>query len=338
MKVKLRWFVTGNLSVIDEADDILNAHTTVLELKGLIQGRFGFPPKELALIQKHLLDNHITMGELGITSSDSDVVLTTHVIRAQAKLEKRNSIAGDIAPAVEEEEGDDDDLQEFTHDDYILAMRMLGRDVPVTGDRLKQVRENAPRSRPTFVPSAAAPPPPPPSDAPDNTVAPAAEEYHPRNTEVHRIFRDMRHGMRMENVDKTFQLEYPGVEEPFSYWDMRLPENERYQGRCSLNEVCFELFFFGEFKHIKDHDKFCALVQRVLEVKAGVRARLPLPIREAGCMYPLVAVPVIMTEMEGNILGGLLFEEFGTATGLSHSSHKEDAGAVAGKPSACGQQ
>ncbi|CUG94311.1 Hypothetical protein, putative [Bodo saltans] len=293
MKVKLRWFVTGNLSVIDEADDILNAHTTVLELKGLIQGRFGFPPKELALIQKHLLDNHITMGELGITSSDSDVVLTTHVIRAQAKLEKRNSIAGDIAPAVEEEEGDDDDLQEFTHDDYILAMRMLGRDVPVTGDRLKQVRENAPRSRPTFVPSAAAPPPPPPSDAPDNTVAPA-EEYHPRNTEVHRIFRDMRHGMRMENVDKTFQLEYPGVEEPFSYWD--------------------------------------------IEVKAGVRARLPLPIREAGCMYPLVAVPVIMTEMEGNILGGLLFEEFGTATGLSHSSHKEDAGAVAGKPSACGQQ
>jgi hypothetical protein len=333
MKVKLRWFVTGNLSVIDEADDILNAHTTVLELKGLIQGRFGFPPKELALINKHLLDNHITMGELGITSSDSDTVLTAHVIRAQAKLEKRNSIAG-AEPEPEEDEADDDDLQEFTHDDYILAMRMLGRDIPVTGDRLKQVRENAPRSRPTFVASAAAPAPP--SVAVEGAAQ--AEEYHPRNTEVHRIFRDMRHGMRMENVDKTFQLEYPGVDEPFSYWDMRLPEKESYQGRCSLNEVCFELFFFGEFKHIKDEAKFCALVQRLLEVKAGVKARLPLPIREAGCMYPLVAVPVIMTEMEGTILGGLLFEEFGTATGLSHSSHKEDAGAVAGKPSACGQQ
>lgn len=329
MRVKLRWFVTGNLSEIDEADDILNAQTTILELKGLIQGRFGFPPKELALISKHLLDNHTTLGEVGVTSSDSDTVLTAHVIRSQAKLEKRNSIGGQsVEPEVEEP--DDDDLQEFTHDDYILAMRMLGRDVPVTGDRLKQVRENAPRSRPTFVPSVSA--------APRETEAALSGDYNPRNTEVHRIFRDMRHGMRKENVDKTFQIEYPGVEEPFSYWDMRLPEDGRHQGQCSLNEVCFELFFFGEFKHIKDHEKFCALVQRVLEVKGGVRARMPLPIREAGCMYPLVAVPVIMTEMEGSMLGGLLFEEFGTAAGLSYQSHGEDAGDVAGKPSACGQQ
>jgi hypothetical protein len=326
MKVKLRWFVTGNLSEIDEADDLLNPNTTILELKGLIQGRFGFPPKELAVIYKHLLDNHITLGEIGIMSSDSDIVLTSHVVRPQAKLEKGNSIDGQPTEA---EEDDEDDLQEFTHDDFILAMRMLGRDVPVTGDRLKQVRENAPRSRPTFVPSAQ-------PAAPSETVP--GDEYNPRNTEVHRIFRDMRHGMRKEGVDKEFQIEYPGAEEPFAYWDMRLPEDERHQGRCTLNEVCFELFFFGEFKYIKDHDKFCALVQRLLEVKAGVKARTPLPIREAGCMYPLVAIPVIMTDMEGNMLGSLLFEEFGTAEGLSHQSYKQDGNAVAGKASACGQQ
>lgn len=331
MIVKLRWFMTGNVTEMDEADDLLNPSTTVLELKGLIQVRFGFPPKELAIIHKHLLDNHTTLRDVGITSSSSDVVLTAHVVRSSAGLEKRNVIDGNVAD--EDDDAHDDGLQEFSHDDFILAMRMLGKDVPVSGERLQQVREQAPRSRPAFLNTNSSA-----SSAAIAEGAPAAAsgEYHPRNTEVHKIFRDFRYSLRKEGAEKEFQVEYPGAE-PFQYWDMRLPEDEKHQSLCSLNEVAFELFFFGEFTLIGDHQKFLALVRRVLEVKAGVLAKTPLPIREAGCMYPLVAVPVVMTEMEGMNLGALLFDEFGTAVPSSRA--QQDGEAVAGKPSGgCGQQ
>jgi hypothetical protein len=233
-------------------------------------------------------------------------------------LEKANSLGDD-------DEGNDDDLQEFSHDDFILAMKMLGKDVPVSDERIAQVRMQAPRSRPAFL----------------NTPAPTAAEpvaeggYNPRSTEVHRIFREFRHGMRKENAEKEFCIEYPGVQDAFQYWDMRLPEDDKHQGACTLNEVCFELFFFGEFTMVTDHSKFFALTRRMLEVKAGVNARTPLPMREAGCMYPLIAVPVVMTEMEGMNLGLLLFDDFGTA--LPSGRVSDDSG-VAGKPSACGQQ
>lgn len=325
MIVKLKWFMTGNMTEMDEADDLLNPNTTILEVKGLIQVRFGFLPKEIALIYKHLLDNHVTLGEIGITSSASDIVLTAHVIRSQAGLEKKNALDG------EEEEVGDDDLQEFTHDDFILAMKMLGKDVPVSGDRIQQVRENAPRSRPAFLNATQ-------QQRMQEEAAPSANPtgYNPRNTEVHKIFQDFRYGMRKENVDKEFSVEYPGIPEPFQYWDMRLPEDDRHQSLCTLNEVCFELFYFGEFTVIKDQEKFLTLIRRVLEVKAGVNARTPLPCREAGCMYPLVAIPVVMTEMEGMMLGNLLLEDFGSALPATRAS--EQGAGVAGRGSACAPQ
>jgi len=330
MLVKIKWFMTGNFTEINEADDLLNPNTSILELKGLIQIRFGFPAKELVLIHNHLLDNYMTLGQVGFTlGADAGIVLTAHVVRQEASLEKKNAIDGQEE---EEDDIDDDSLQEFSHDDFIMAMKMLGKDVPVSNDRLQQVRDNAPRSRPTFLNSQQ-------SAAPSTSAGPTDGSYNPRNTQVHKIFQDYRYGMRKDGADVHYKIEYPGIPEPYQYWDMRLPEDEAHQDRvCSVNEVCFELFFFGEFTVIKDTDKFLALIRRMLEVECGVQAKTPLPMREAGCMYPLIAVPVVMTEMEGMIMGERVFDDFGTALPSTKASSAEDGTKVAGKGSACAQQ
>jgi hypothetical protein len=154
---------------------------------------------------------------------------------------------------------------------------------------------------------------------------------------VHRIFEEFRYGLRKDGADVKFQVIYPGVRDPFQYWDMRLPEDDTHQdSMCSVNEVCFELFFFGEFKMIRDHEAFKALVARVLELNGGIKARLPLPIREAGCMYPLIAVPIVITELEGMELGAMLFDDFGTA--LPASKVSEKGSVAAGSSKGCGQQ
>ncbi|KAG5492992.1 hypothetical protein JKF63_01573 [Porcisia hertigi] len=312
MRVTLKWFLTGKCSVMEDSDAILSPDTTIAELKGLIQIRFGFSSKELLLMLDGLLENTTTLRSLGITGQQLDPMLTAHVVR-ESELENNNLDQNNPAKG-------DDGLQEFSHADYILAMKMLGRDVPVPNDRLVAMRLNAPRQRPAFLDARLEgedgttdldPPHQPPPGMPGLTGR-VVGIYDPKQTEVHRIFSRVGHGPRRAGIDREFAIHCPGVDEPFPLWDVRTPDPfSHVDGRCSPGEVCLELFYFGEFNVVKDQAAFLLLVQQSLQSKAGVRLRTPLPLREAGCMYPLIAVPIVLHEMDARELGDIIFEDFG---------------------------
>ncbi|KPI88909.1 hypothetical protein ABL78_1954 [Leptomonas seymouri] len=329
MKVHIKWFLTGKETVIEDSDDILSPSTTVAELKGLIQIRFGFSSKELLLLLDHLLENCVTLRSVGITGSPSDPMLTAHVVR-ESELEASNFNQDDTTH--------DDDLQEFSHADFILAMKMLGKEVNVSDDRLLAMRLNAPRKRPAFLNApregeeaemAASEMLQPPAGMPGLSGKVAV--YNPTKTEVYKILSNVQHGPRRLGVDSEYAIAYPGVAEPFPFWDMRIPNIFNHlEQRCSPGEVCVELFYFGEFAAVKDPVSFLALVRQSLESKAGVRLSIPLPLREAGCMYPLIACPIILDDMDAMVLGEVLFEDFGKADASRPIMNKNDDAAAAG--------
>lgn len=335
MKVQVKWFLTGKISSFEEADDILGPQTSIAELKGLIQIRFGFHVSEIVLIKDHLLENDSTLEKIGLVGSPKDPILTAHVIR-ESELEPSN-IKSETS------------IEEYSHTDFILAMKMLGKPVPITDERLLAMRMNAPRQRPSFLnvperhmahrgsggirqagdnssfslqrpdfhpmPGSKAASSPSPStqevsqnrnDGEDSSL-----RYNPRATQVYKIFENVLYGLRREGVDEEFQLPYPGMD-PLSFWDARVPDPSlQYERECEANEICLELFYFGEFKAVKDHQKLIALVHQTIDSKAGVRVRVPCRLREAGCMYPLIAVPIVLSEVDALVLGDRFFEDFG---------------------------
>lgn len=326
MIVKVKWFLTGKVTVFDEANDILNKKTTIAEVKGLIQIRFGFNVSEIVLIKDHLVENDISLGSLGIVGSDDDPILTAHVIR-ESELEPSNT--------------GESSIDEFSHSDFILAMRMIGKPVPISDERLVAMRVNAPRQRPSFL-NVSASGRHPDSDrnllpsssidrfhrgsvdssspeGPANRSRPSTEKvghpvaprHDPSKSTAYHIFDNVLYGLRKEGVDETFQLPYPGID-PLPFWDLRIPDMRyNYESECEVNELCLELFYYGEFKAITNKQKLIALVHQVIDSKAGVRVRTPFPIREAGCMYPLIAIPIVVSEMDAMVLGDRFFEHFG---------------------------
>lgn len=338
MKVQLKWLLTGKDSVIEDVDAILSPETTIAELKGLIQIRYGFSAKELLLVQKHLLENNVTLKSVGIVGGPADPVLTAHVVR-ESELEASNFDQDDRSK--------DDDLQEFSHADFMLAMKMLGKKVPVSDDRLMAMRLNAPRQRPAFLDAQRVN-----DDASvgaDGSAGPPAgmpgvfggtiETYNPKNTEIYQIVLRVRYGARRVGVDEKFGITYPGIKEPFPFWDMRTPDPFTDANHlCSPGEVCLELFYFGEFEALKNHETFLTLVQHTIESKAGVRLRMPGGIREAGCMYPLIACQIILHEMDAMELGQTFFEDFGKTKSAVPSVGPSDGTAVAGSGGGCAPQ
>lgn len=336
MKVQVKWFLTGKISSFDEADDILGPQTTIAELKGLIQIRFGFHVSEIVLIKEHLLENEVTLESMGLVGSAADPILTAHVIR-ESDLEPSNA-------------NSESSIEEYSHTDFIMAMKMLGKPVPISDDRLLAMRVNAPRQRPSFLniperytknmgvisgqgvdnlPFSSQRPYFHPistskaesalnSSTTTEEASPSGDHngnvalrYNPRETQVYHIFEKVLYGMRKEEVDEEFQLPYPGMD-PLSFWDARIPDPSlQYERYCEVNEICLELFYFGEFKAVKDHQKLIALVNQTIDSKVGVRVRVPCWIREAGCMYPLIAVPIVLSEMDAMVLGDRFFEDFG---------------------------
>ncbi|KAG5477912.1 hypothetical protein LSCM4_05304 [Leishmania orientalis] len=330
MKVTLKWFLTGTSSVMEDSDAILSPDTTMAELKGLIQIRFGFSSQELLLLSDHLLENTATLRSLGITGQPLDPVLTVYVAR-ESVLE--------IGNLDQDDPSKDDDLQEFSHADCTLAMRMLGKHVPVPDDRLVAMRLNAPRQRPTFLDArwegedgavghGVVPQPPPGMPGVAGCGVPI---YDPRNTEVYQIVSHGKHGPRKEGVDREFAVRCSGVDESFPLWDMRTPDPLTcIDGQCSPGEVHLELFYFGEFDAVKDQAGFLVVMRQSLQSKAGVRLRRLLPLRKAGCMYPLIAVPIVLHEMDAMVLGDVVFEDFGKVESARPFKRTDDGAKVAG--------
>jgi hypothetical protein len=310
MIVILKWFLTGKTSEFEDTDDIIGPQTTILEIKGLVQMRFGFPANQIILIHKRLLENHETLESIGIRDARTakDIILTVHAVRDEG-LEAQNAVEGEI---------EDDGIMEFSHDDFALAMKMLGKDVPVSSERLKQVREHVPKSRPRFL------------DNPKPAPLPAATgESSEMKSATMEMFSNTVGLQRKDGVEDDFAIVYPGVSDSFQFWDLRLPESVDTKRIAQAGEIALELFFFGEFRHV-EHKKFIALVQCMLEGQ-GIRPRFPLPPREAGCMYPLVGLPVVLSDSDAELLGSLVFAGFGTQS-VSQSPQRK------AQPGSCAQQ
>lgn len=326
MKVSIKWFLTGKVTPVEDNDEILSPKTTIAELKGLIQLRYGFSAREILILKDHLLENSATLESAGITGTATDPVLTAHVVR-ESEL--------DVANAEQDDTTNDDNLQEFSHADFILAMKMLGKEVPVSDSRLLELRAKAPRRRPDFLndtstsqvegdegDSGSIPLPPP--GMPGIPAGPIAT-YNPRRTEVYRMFAKVMYGLRREGVDNALAVQCPDVPEPFPFWDVRTPDSfSNVEQHCGVGEICLEAFYFGEFAAVKDQSRFMAVVQYTLETKVGIRPRTPLPLREAGCMYPLIACPIIVPELDATDLGEYVFEDFGKPRKQHAPAHKSD--------------
>jgi hypothetical protein len=150
MRIHLKWFITGKVTPLEERDELLGPATTVLEVKGLIQLKYTYPAKHMLLIAgKQLLENETTLAEAGIVdqaaADDATHVLTVHVLSG-ADLEDDDD---DDEVAANTKTGSS--IHEFTHEDFIKASKMLGRELPVSRARAAEVRAAAPRARPSFL-------------------------------------------------------------------------------------------------------------------------------------------------------------------------------------------
>ena len=402
MKLTIKWFLTGKTSQFEDTDDIIGPQTTSLEVKGFIQMQFGFPASRILLIHKHLWDNDETLQQIGVTDQQSAdrTVITAHVMTdaEHHDLEKPNLLLDGMRthtsgkeeeqPAAEEEDEEEESC-EFTHEEFITAMKLLGRPVPISNARMAAMRDNAPRARPAFLnqkvpqtaaavapPSPAAQPARPSREAPSRprddsatafsgpkllfrpevgSEAPTRAATQPERLlspnrllsprpekDVRNVLQNSVFGLRIAGVDKRFAVRYPGVSDPFDFWDLRLPAGRAPLISHGRDELLVEMFFFGSMDVIIG-DRFIALVTEMLH-QHGFKCHAVGSPRASGCMYPLIAVTVLVHEVEAWELGRTLFENFGTPRkedGSSSSSNNNHAAAASGKAtkdSACSQQ
>jgi hypothetical protein len=144
-----------------------------------------------------------------------------------------------------------------------------------------------------------------------------------------------------------FAVDFPGSKEPFTLWDMR-PSGPTLLAAAASSDGAYagplvmELFYFGEFQPIAGREReFGRQVEQVLALRGfdGFRVHyFPPPrlsngaggggtdsgIREAGCMYPLVAVPLEAPSVpELARLSCAIFEDFGSGGGApSAAAHR----------------
>ena len=309
MRIKVKWFLTGNIDYFEDRDDIIGPKTTVLELKGLVQIRYKFPAKQVGFIYKRLLEPHTTLGSLGIVdqAAADSMEITVHVFTEEDEEEERALEGNNLLK---------EPIYEFSHQDYITAMAMLGKDVPVTPERLNEMRIAAPRSRPAFLNQTREASVPTPKDAekfPRDVSAVAAPVGGGNSKDAEKVifsYKNYLYGQRTEGSDKRFQIQYPSYTDPFEYWDTRLPEGLVPLPPPPPGKVTLEVFFFGPWEKL-DARRFATLVEHMLGVQCGVNAVCSTQAREAGCMYPLVAVPMIMSAEDAISFSNSVFENFG---------------------------
>jgi hypothetical protein len=313
MRIQVKWFLTGNYDAFEDDDAIIGPNTTILELKGLVQIRYGYPAKDVGFIYKGLLENDTRLRNIGIVdqASADAIELIVHVFRDEG-MEESNL----------PEDPSKEPIYEFSHEDFITAMKMLGKDVPVNPSRIGEMKANAPRSRPQFLNKKEAAVPPPSTSVPMSNLttaqapppppvsAPAAVPITKDIERVTSAYKNYLYGQRTEGADKRFAVTYAGVAEPYEYWDTRLPETLKGLPPAGYGEMYLEVYHFGPFEKV-DATKFATLIVRMMEVTLGLQCKCPTKAREAGCMYPLIAVPILMAEGDAMTFSHAVWENFG---------------------------
>eukprot|EP01061_Rhynchopus_euleeides_P000652 TRINITY_DN10465_c0_g1_i1.p1 TRINITY_DN10465_c0_g1~~TRINITY_DN10465_c0_g1_i1.p1 ORF type:complete len:321 (+),score=126.06 TRINITY_DN10465_c0_g1_i1:34-963(+) len=309
MRVRIVWTDTDEDGYLDECDQVLGPDTSILDLKGLIKMWTDESVSDQVLVfDGKPCENASTFRELGLlTQADAD--------------SKHFSLM------LEEDADTADPNGEFTHEEFIRAKKAIGQHVPVTKETLHQeeVRREAfaqkhfSRARPSKLQA-----PQKPDETEDDT------------SEVFDIFQKCKYGMRAEDMDSTLAIQVgSGEEGKFDFWDLRLPEDLEMRKRCERSkEMVMEIFYFGDIDTVKDEAQFKECVTRKVQEQLGLSIDpMAEKLRDAGCMYPLIALHIIVSHSAARKLGMAIFEHFGTPP-----PERSKAAGKTGQQGGCGTQ
>eukprot|EP01063_Lacrimia_lanifica_P025278 TRINITY_DN33055_c0_g1_i1.p2 TRINITY_DN33055_c0_g1~~TRINITY_DN33055_c0_g1_i1.p2 ORF type:complete len:328 (+),score=102.63 TRINITY_DN33055_c0_g1_i1:57-1040(+) len=327
MRVTLYWCDNDTTGTLEEDDAILNAESTIRDIKGLIKLASGESMRrQIILMEGEVCGNETTLSEWGVDSQE----------------------AADARPftlVIEDGEEDHDDpfamTGEMSHEQYIRAQRAMGMRASVTQETEHQemLRREAiaqrvkPRARPSaLLASMPDPDPAPPTPANPHLVT-------TDTSQVYQTFIKGKYGMRVEGVEEKLKVRTgPGKDDEYEYWDLRLVEDTSLRGRCDRScEIVLEIFYFGEIKKCGSHERFKDLILKAL-ARYGFEPEFlrTADLRDAGCMYPLIAVPIVMSHREADRLGHMVFEHFGRP--MQPPAPSANAGAASNKGGGCGTQ
>eukprot|EP01064_Diplonema_japonicum_P025646 TRINITY_DN3705_c0_g1_i1.p1 TRINITY_DN3705_c0_g1~~TRINITY_DN3705_c0_g1_i1.p1 ORF type:complete len:417 (+),score=123.83 TRINITY_DN3705_c0_g1_i1:715-1965(+) len=177
--------------------------------------------------------------------------------------------------------------------------------------------------------------------AADNPVQPIGEVVIAKEITspegVMEVFEKLHHGKRRDDVDKQLAcLGNPELED-MEFWDLR---NSSEELKPSMGQVALEVFYFGEMEEAGVPNTFKVnLIEKLASV--GVNGAIaPADLKEAGCMYPLIGVPILLPWEDAVRFGNIVFENFGIpreeTDGNGDHSSKEPAGGGGG--GGCAQQ
>ncbi|KAJ9464989.1 hypothetical protein DIPPA_11020 [Diplonema papillatum] len=123
------------------------------------------------------------------------------------------------------------------------------------------------------------------------------------------VFRGLNHGKRREGVERALSVLGDPKFEDLEYWDLRNASDDAV--KPGLEQVALDIFYFGEPAEAGDENAFKAnMIEKLAEFGVhGVVA--PTSLKEAGCMYPLLGIPIILPWESAVTLGNLVFEDFG---------------------------
>eukprot|EP01064_Diplonema_japonicum_P027862 TRINITY_DN4143_c0_g2_i1.p1 TRINITY_DN4143_c0_g2~~TRINITY_DN4143_c0_g2_i1.p1 ORF type:complete len:313 (+),score=78.60 TRINITY_DN4143_c0_g2_i1:55-993(+) len=290
MRITIKYPEAGTEGTIEEHDELLGKNSTVLDLKGLIKLWTGESiMKQVLLMDDNVCEDRDTLQSLGISTQED----------AEQK---------PFSLILEEEEEAAMAEGEYTHEAFIRANTALGKGVAVTPDteheeqKRREITQRAiektrkekehPRVRPMKL----------------NTHSP--EMSTEDKSDVYAIYLDSKYGMRVKGMDQKLMITV-GAED-YEYWDLRLPETLSVRTECNrATEVVLDVFYFGEIKKVVSQEAFRQKVKDKLEGLGIKTSFLSYPLRDAGCMYPLIAMPFVVSHSDAEKLGHSVFEHFG---------------------------
>ena len=142
------------------------------------------------------------------------------------------------------------------------------------------------------------------------------------------VFEKCQHGKRRDDMDKKLAAMGNPELEDLDFWDLRGSSEEL---PCGEDQVAIEIFYFGEMEETGDPNTFKVHVIDRLRKVGVTGAVAPVPFKEAGCMYPLIGIPMILPWTEALKLGNFVFEDFGVEQSHNAATHGEKSGGAPGE-------
>eukprot|EP01060_Flectonema_neradi_P007195 TRINITY_DN149_c4_g1_i2.p1 TRINITY_DN149_c4_g1~~TRINITY_DN149_c4_g1_i2.p1 ORF type:complete len:448 (+),score=115.42 TRINITY_DN149_c4_g1_i2:97-1440(+) len=152
-------------------------------------------------------------------------------------------------------------------------------------------------------------------------------------SEVLEAFTKMHHGRRRDDAEKRLQVTGKPDLEDLEFWDLRACAEDLPTGD---DQLALEVFYFGEMEDAGDLNTFKVNMIEKLARRGISGIVAPITPKEAGCMYPLIGIPIIIPWKQALRFGNLVFHDFGTEQ-IDPKEHGAEGGGD-GKKGGCAQQ